>query len=1354
MKAVIIRFLIIILLLFSGNFLQGGHFTFRKYQVNEGLSENTVICILQDHQGFMWFGTKDGLNRFDGREFKVYRHDPSDPSTIGNNFIRDLYQHIDSTIWIGTDLGVYIYNPKTDAFTRFNKTTAANVKIRSNVNSIAFDGNNSIWFGTRSQGAFRYNISIDELIQFKSNDQRNSLQSNLVWKVYADMSGVIWLGTRNGFSRFNSETNTFFTYAKTGGAGNLVNAEVLTIFEDSDGDLWLGTWSGGLSRLNRSTNTFRTFLSSCSPPLASHIRSIFEYEKNKLLIGSDDGLYLLNKATDEVRRIDDPKDHNSLSDQNVYSIQQDREGGLWFGTYFGGVNYVSSLSKHIQHFYPSFAPYSMSGKAVSQFLEDKNGNLWIATEDGGLNYFDKATRRFEVFLPDGSGNSLSYHNIHSLLMVGEDLWIGTFSRGIDVFNLKTNRFKNFRHLPDDDTTIDDDCVFALFNTRGGDVLIGTPFGLSKYNPETDNFERIKEIRAFVYKIKEDHLGNIWIASYGDGIFRYCPEEGLWHNYLHDPSNPRSIGYDKVIEIYLDNQQRLWFGTESYGLFRYNYETNDFLAINEKNGLSNNTVYGILDDKYGNIWISTNSGIAKVNPNTLQVKTYNQSDGLQSDQFNYRSSFKSSDGTFYFGGVNGFNAFNPDNLKLNQFIPPVVITNIELLDVESPSEQDFFLIKDFRSGKKITLKHNRASIRISFVSLSFMSPEKNEFAFKMENYTQQWMHTNDHAEATYINLPPGKYVFRVKGTNNDGLWNETGDYLHIEVLPPFYRTIYAYLIYVIAIFAALLVLIKYYYKLAKERQQKKLDAFQKEKEMEVYNSKINFFTSIAHEIRTPVSLIKAPLECIINSNEGNPDTKENLKVIERNTERLIQLINQLLDFRKIEEKLYKLNLSQVNVNELINEICYRFKPTADKSGIELIIEIPDGVIFAHIDREAVTKIVSNLLSNAVKFTRTHIRISLCEDHAGSHFIIRVEDNGEGISEKYKEKVFEPFFQIQPAKLSDQKPGTGIGLALTRQLVERQNGVIYIEDSLIDEGSVFVVTLPKLEGIPSNDVISLTQKSDKDLIEVAEELAEESKLTLMIVEDNKDLLDFMRKNLKNDFQVVLAENGQEALDLIEKCVVDIIVSDVMMPVLDGVELVNQIKQDEHYCHIPIILLSARTNNETKIEGLESGADCYIEKPFSIEFLKAQINSLVKNRLMMQEKFANSPFLSFGAIASNKKDEEFINRLNQELEENLTDSEYSIEILAQSLSMSRSNLQRKIKGLTGMPPNDYIRVFRLKKAAILLQTSNYRINEICYLVGFNNPSYFSKCFQKQFGSLPKEFAVTIQNKPSTQFNPVTPG
>ena len=1311
--------------------------TFRKYQVNDGLSENSVQCILQDKQGFMWFGTKDGLNKYNGYEFKVFKHDPEDPHSIGNNFIRSIYQDEYENIWVGTDNRIYILNSKTETFTLFDIKTDNGVSINSAITSIIAEDSKTIWIGTMTQGVFVYDILNGNLTQYLKGNDKHTLHSNLIWRIFKDASNTIWIGTRNGLSRYYKETNSFVTYGSREKQEFIEDPEILSIYEDSDGDIWLGTWSGGLIKYNKSTNNFQHYFSRTAETYITHIRAILEYRKNELLIGSDDGLFLLNKTTGRYQRIDDQRDPNSLSDQNVYAIFKDKENGFWIGTYFGGINYLSANSSIIEHYYPSYKNSSLSGKAVSQFCEDDEGNLWIATEDGGLNYFNTQSKTFKTYLSGEKGKFLSYHNLHALTFYQDNLWIGTFSRGLDVFNLKNQSFTNYQYSATDTNTIDDNCVFALLNSSYNTLYVGTPFGLSKYNDAHNNFERIQQVRGFVYDILEDYQGNIWIGCYGNGVYRFNKQNQSWTHFIYEHNKPNSLCHNKIIDIYQDEKHRLWFGSEGGGISKFNYDTQDFTTINTSKGLPNDVVYGILDDKYGNIWISTNKGISKINPATLEVNTLTQDDGLQSNQFNYRSALKTTQGKFYFGGINGFNAFYPDQIKDNSYIPPVHITDFSLLEVDQPLETDSIFNVDLNIHKKIVLNHNQASFKISFVSLSFQAQDKNQYAYFMENLNSRWVEIGNQRQVSYINLAPGEYGFKVKGSNNDEKWNPKEAYLKIIILPPWWKTKTAYFMYFLVIMLAIYGIFKYYLNIVHLHQRIKLEEFQNEKDKEIYTAKFNFFTNIAHEIRTPVSLIRAPLDSILASKDGNSETRENLSVISKNTERLINLVNQLLDFRKIERDTYSLSVSKINLNQLISETCYRFQPAAKQRNLILKCTIPEESIVIDADKDGLTKIVSNLINNALKFANSIIYIEFKINQKGGKVFISVTDDGPGIEEQYRDKVFEPFYQIDKDIEDDRKYGTGIGLALSKQLIERHKGNIYIENNEY-KGCTFVVELKTQLSIPkqtgSESYEHIKEKENNIYPELVSK--ETTKQTVLIVEDNEDLLNFLKNNLKKDYKVLTALNGRFALEVIEKNVIDLMVSDIVMPEVGGLELVKNIRSNQQYSHIPIIILSARTNLDTKIDGLDLGAESYIEKPFSIDFLKAQIKSLLANRARMIEKFVQSPFIPYGSIATNKKDEEFIEKLNQDIEKNLTDPEYNIESISNSLSMSRSNLQRKIKGLSDMTPNDYVRVYRLKKAANLITQGQYRINEVCFLVGFNSPSYFSKCFKKQFGALPKDF------------------
>lgn len=1320
----------------------GNNLIFRKYQVNNGLSENTVQSIIQDKQGFLWFGTKDGLNRFDGNEYRIFRNNQNNPGSIGNNFVRSIYEDTNGKLWIGTDNKIFIYNPVTEDFSPFELKTEDGISINSAVTAICAENKNTIWIGTMTQGAFCYTKDLQKLEQFTENDQFNSLHSNLVWRIYKDFSETIWIGTRGGLSRFNRETRNFQTYRPSNSLSITGDNEILSIYEDSDGDLWLGSWSGGLFKMDKQSLTFISFFSIKSSTYISKIRAIYEYEKNRLLIGSDDGLYLMEKLTGSVQRVDDPKDPSSLSDQNVYSIYNDREGGIWIGTYFGGVNYLSANRNTIEHYYPGYSDSYLSGKAVSQFCEDEKGNLWIATEDGGLNYFDVQKKQFRKIIPQKTGNGLSYHNLHSLLLDGDQLWIGTFSSGIDVMNIKTNTFKNYRFDGSNENSIDDNCVFSLYKKKNSDIFVGTPFGLSKYNRSKNHFERIAEVRGFVYDMQEDSHGLFWVTTYGDGVFQFNPITGQWKNYIQLPGSHNSLNFNKVIDVFMDDKQRLWFATEGRGICKYNYESDDFTRIDESKGLPNNVAYGILDDKYGNIWVSTNMGITKINPETLKMKTYTKEDGLQSNQFNYRSSYKSHEGVFYFGGINGFNAFHPDNLKDNNYVPPVIISGFELLDDDNPIKPDSLLKIAMNRDKKITLKYYQASFKIGFISMSFQAMEKNRYLCIMEGLEEKWRSVGNQKSLTFSNLKPGEYTFRVKGSNNDGIWNETGDYLQIEILPPFWKSNAAYVLYSLLLLSGLFFIIRTVVRNSQKRHKQKIEEIRIEKEKELYDSKITFFTNIAHEIRTPVSLIKAPLECIVNSQECSSETRENLSVIERNTEKLLVLVNQLLDFRKIEENKYRLSFMQTNVNDFLNDIYLSFKTTGIQKNIAITLFLPQNSIIANIDKDALSKVINNLLSNALKFARQKIEIYLSEDKNEGIIEIKIVDDGPGIETELREKVFEPFFQIMNEKSSYKNNGTGIGLSLARQLVERHSGKIYIPNN-DEKYCIFIVQIPTT--LPTSHEEVIKEDEPTTTIKMAHlNHHHPDKMYLLVVEDNEELRNFIEKNLSKEFNVLVANNGKEAMKILDESVIDLVVSDIVMPGIDGLELTHLIKQNEQYSHIPVILLSAKTNITTKIEGLEFGADIYIEKPFSMVYLKAQINSLIENRIRVLEKFSKSPFIPYGTIANNKRDEEFLHKMNEEIEKNILDVNFSIEKLAGNLSMSRSNLQRKIKGISGMAPNDYIRVYRLKKAADLLMKEDYRINEICYIVGFNSGSYFAKCFQKQFGVLPKDFIKSGDQQP----------
>lgn len=1303
------------------------NFHFKKIQVDEGLSENTVYCIIQDSKGYIWFGTKDGLNRFDGTNFRVFRHNITNPTSLGNNFIRSILEGENGIFYIGTDAGLYIMDTADETFTLIRKQTTDGTQLISAINALYADKDGTIWIGSMYQGVFTYHPTTGELRKVEL--MHYSLGNSAVWSIYGDRSGTIWLGTRFGLLRYNRQTNLMEAVDGLFNPAGSSDHEILCIFEDAKGNLWMGTWADGIWHYNKQTYDGTSFLGVNSKDYyVTHVRSIFQYDTNRLLIGSDDGLYLFNIETYETIRVDVSQSHYSLSDQNVYSMTSDHEGGIWIGTYFGGINYLNASLLPIETYYPDMKHGMLYGRAVSQFCEDPDGNMWIATEDGGVNFLEVKTRRITQPI------KTSYHNTHALLLDADDLWIGTFSRGIDIYNTRTGKLINYRTNPQDETTLNDDCVFSLYKTRNGDIYAGTPAGLNRYDREKKQFIRIPEAHGFVYDIKEDETGNLWIANYGGGVIRLDANTHTWKRYddLTEHTNP--IRGSKLTSVYIDNQKRLIFTSEGRGLFIYDYLTDSFRNISEADGLPNNVIYGVLDDAFGNLWISCNKGIVCFDIDNPAAHTlYDKEDGLQSNQFNFKSSYKARNGKFYFGGINGFNCFYPQELTQlqNDHIPPVEITDIRLLGNNKPElEQD--VRTRLNKNQRIILPYNKSSLSISYISLSFRSQNKNQYAYMLEGADKDWTTAGNNKSVTYVNLSPGTYVFHVKASNNNNIWNEEGARVEIEILPPFWLSLPARLIYAAIIVVLCYLLFTYYQRKYKKKQAQQLEAYKDEQEKLAIKSRIDFFTNIAHEIRTPVSLIKAPLEEVLISGDGNRNTRQNLEIIDKNCNRLSVLINQLLDFRKMDSMNYTVNPEYINLKEYIGELYERFRKTAQSRKIDFVLRTPDELVMHVIsDWDALTKVIGNLLTNAIKFTTDRIVLTL-ERVNDTTYTISVEDNGRGIPHEQKKLIFDPFYQIK-----SEGNGTGIGLSLVKNLAHLLKGKVEVTDNPTG-GSVFRFTFTSMSPKASTNKPHSASRQESLALNISGDIESlnERKKTILVVDDNPDITTFISSCLQNDYQVDTALNATDAWTLLENESYDLIISDIMMPDVDGISFTKSIKADLNYSHIPVILLSAKTDNAVKVEGLSSGAEVFMEKPFSTTFLKAQIRSLLENRRTILESFNRSPLASYSTLVTNKSDEAFLSKLNDEIEKHLSNESFSVESLTDILGLSRSNLQRKLKGICGSTPGDYLRNYRLRKACKLLMETDMRINEVAFEVGFNSASYFTKVFMKTYNMTPKEF------------------
>ncbi len=1296
---------------------------FRHFSVEDGLSSNSVRALMQDKHGFLWLGTDEGLNRYDGTNVKLYRLKKQG----ANEAISSLYDTTDK-IWIGTDEGVYTYDYKTEAIEPFHVATSNDIRIKANTNHITQDKDGNLWFATIGQGVFRYNPAGNRLEQYEFKSSNGLIASILV-----DSENQIWAVTswgEPGISKLNKVENRFEPFELIY-ESRKHSSNALIMLEDSEHALWLGTWECGLQKFDKYTGKVTVYLHPANGTGATHIHSMMEYAPHQLLIGSDDGLLLFNTVTEEYQLFtEDETNPHSLSNRFVYPIIKDHEGGVWIGTYYGGINYISPNTGQFESFVHSRFSNSVNGTVIGRFCEDPSGRIWIASDDGGLNCYSTKDRSFTHYMPSPHKNSISYHNIHALCMDGDRLWIGTYTGGVNVLDLQTGAFKVYSSLPNDPTSLDGTSSYAIFKDRKERIWVTSMSGVNLYNKEKDNFIRIKNLDALTIDIDQDTQENLWFSTQGKGLFKYHPEKQIWKNYRHDDKVPNSLPNNQVNCTLIDTSGEMWVGTMN-GLCKYNAEEDGFETIPLE--IPSHNICSIIEDQRI-LWLTTTKGLVRYVPGE-SCQIFTRSDGLQSDQFLPNAGFKASDGKIYIGSVNGFNAFYPYQIKTNVVLPPVVITELEIYN-KKIQVGDKLLPMALNQMKELELSYQDNVFSLLYASLSYCIAKKNKYAYKLEGFDKDWNYVGSQNKATYTNLPAGTYTFRVKATNNDGIWNEKGTSLKITIHPPFYWSTASKLFYFAVICVAFGFFIRFIIKRTEKKHTAEINKLNENKEKEVHEAKIKFFTMIAHEIRTPVSLIIGPLEKIMKSSLTLPATvRDDLNIIDRNSQRLLFLVNQLLDFRKVEQEGMKMKFVSQPVYQLLKAVCERFEPFIMQHGAQLQVEYPDPDFTAMVDSEALTKLVSNLLTNASKYTKDKVILS-CIVHPEQHtFTIRVTDNGIGISKEEQAKIFKPFYQAM-----DNKPGTGIGLSIVKGIVESHNGCIEVE-SEVNKGSSFIVTLPieqSQESAQEEEGAILNNPAiPEDILPGSLPTASpKNKPGMLIVDDNEEMLNFLSGSFADKYSILTAEDGVEALEKLKEGEVALIISDWMMPRMNGVELCKAVRANQATSHIPFILLTAKTDTNSKIEGMDCGADAYIEKPFSVQYLEACIKNLVDLRNLLRQKFSKMPMVPLNSIANNSMDDKFLTRLNEIIEENFSNSELSVDFLAEQLCISRSGLFAKIKTLANITPNELIQVVRLKKAAALLSENKYRINEICYMVGFNNPSYFAKCFQKQFGMKPGEF------------------
>lgn len=1307
-------FLLLFFLFFSINFIEAQDYYFKHFQAEEGLSHNTVLTSLQDEDGFMWFGTKDGLNRFDGYRFKTYRSNGDPIHSLGSNFIRSLHEY-KGIIWVGTDKGLYQYNRKTDRFTILNEA------INNRINDINHDKKGNIWF---ISGNILYKYSTTK----KETETFNPDKYFTATSISQDANGEIWVSSSNKIYHYSDESLSFENHPLTTPATSS-NLSISVIYALDKNNIVIGTHADGVLVYNIPGKTTSRLEFSTKNPV--YVRKFKKRNNTELWIASESGVYVYNlKTKTTVNLKKNYNDPYAISDNAAYSITIDKENGVWIGTYFGGINYYQKQHTQFKKYFPQKGQNSISGGAVRKIIKDDNGNLWIGTEDAGLNRLNPKTQQFTSYLPNGSTSSVPYYNIHALMSRKDKIWVGTFEYGLDILDKNSGKVIKHYSANNPSSGLRSNFIFSFYETKKNELIVVTNLGLYLYNEQKDNFEPLKTFPTTIFYTTfiEDTDGNLWAGSSRDGLFYYNPKTKKKEVFIYHYKDTKGISNNSINYIFEDSSKNLWFATEN-GLNLFDKKTRTFKKFTTRDGLPSNVVYAILEDDTKNLWLTTSKGLVKLGSDHKSIKVYTKANGLLSDQFNYASAFKDTNGDMYFGNLNGMISFNPNNFTKNKYSPSIFITNLQIDNKDIDASVNDSPIKESISHiDELKLNNNQSSFNLEFASLNYTATELTEYWFKLENVNKDWVYLGHNNKVFFTDLRPGNYVFKVKSLNSFGIWSKEIA-LKVKILPPFWASTYAYIFYFLLICGFLYYIIRYSQNLTEIKNNLKIKHLNDEKEKEIYQAKIDFFTNVAHEIRTPLTLIKGPLEKLLTMEHQSPEVPQNLSIMKKNTSRLLKLVNELLDFRKTEIGGLKLTFVETNISSMARKLHLRFSQLIEEKGIKFELELGQKDIFAFVDKEAFKKILSNLMGNAIKYSKDKVSVTLFRDETKLTLIVK--NDGNLIPFHLKDKIFEPFFRVDNM---DGSSGTGIGLSLAHSLTQLHNGNLQlISDSTLN---VFELVVP----LHQEEAFMLYSESEKEENRRESKIlgieSKHEKTQVLVVEDNADLLNFISMELSPVYTIFKADNGENALKIIHSENIQLVISDVSMPVMDGITLCEKIKANLETSHIPVILLTAKSSLKSQMDGLEVGADAYIAKPFSMDYLKVQIDNLIKNRKQIMNYYASSPLSHIKSIAHSKTDEKFLKKLDQEILKNITDSDLSVESLAEIMNMSRSTLYRKIKDITDLSPNELINIVRLKRAAELLLNENYKMYEIAEMVGYKSQTSFGRNFQKHFTMTPSEY------------------
>lgn len=1351
-----ITLFIFLLLSLTAVSVQADHFKYSFFyssRMNEGMSQLSVMAICQDTRGYLWLGTRNGLNRYNGSTYTVYTHQSDDSLSLADNEISCLTEQGGRYLWVGTSHGVSRLSLETDSIRNYyTKDGLASEGILA----VYVDRRQQVWVGTRA-GLCRYLPEKDRFEKIAFADKKVLSVSAIM----EDSTGKFWIGTvQKGIYLCSSKMQLIRNFCEE--EDNLVGKRVTSLYEDAYHRVWAGTNPGGVTRIDPHTYAVTCYTSKNSGLKNNFVRCMAEWN-GELLMGTYDGVYAFNQFDNQFTKVGGYDDWaKPLGHYSIYSFCLDRTGTLWIGTYAGGISRLSTLSSRFVRHTPGVWNNIQTG-IYGTACYDRDNRLWIATEGYGLLNYDIATGESHFYLVNPSAYSVYNANTIKTVLAEDDcIWCGTTRGELYRFDLKTRNFKLFYRFP---VALS---VYSVLRDSSGNLWVGTSGGehsLTCFTSEGGRIEKIVDaagkklaVNSIRYMM-EERPGILLIGTRGSGLFRLniasVDEKAkkiigsLGHYSMGTTDAQTKLNSNYISSILRTRGGEIWFSTYGGGIYRMDNNAAITKVVMEKDGLMSNTICHLVEGADKTLWMSTDKGISSYYPADGSIKNYPYSNGIQVREFTLHGGVAMPDGTVCLTGNDGFVTFYTPEMPVNTFIPPVVLENFQVNNRPvAVGDESGILNCLLDNAKEIRLSYDQNNLSISYRALNFINSSMNRYAYRLEGYDKEWNEVGRRTTAYYTKLPSGTYEFHVKASNNDGVWNEEGRTLRIVIAPPLWATWYAYLLYAV-VFIGIILIVFYYYNIRRKlKEELRAEQREKQQQEEFHQAKIRLFTNIAHELRTPLTLIITPFEELVRRIDLSAELRSRLVVIYKNAQRLLLLVNQLMDLQKNQSGAMELRVSEGNVCEFIREIYYAFKQIAQTNEIAFTLTCQPDSFVAWYDKTLLEKVVFNLLSNAFKYTPSGkaIHMEVGYDEQRGMILLRVEDSGCGIPREEREKIFTPFYQL-PETTGVNISGTGIGLSLVYSIVQLCRGNIRIEDRADGgEGTVFVVELPATASAfteEEKDMMPLETIGDTALAQPIEPKPAptipgdiQKKPVILIVEDDKGVRDYLRQSLESDYEILEAANGVKGYERAVQDFPDLILSDIMMPKRNGLELCAMIKEDVRIGHIPIILMTARSMVVHIKEGFQAGADDYVIKPFSMDVLRIRIHSLLQSRQQLKKLYGRhfSPEVIGATMVSS--DERFSQKLYEAIEKHISDPELSIDLLCQEIGISRANLYRKIKAISELSPTELIRNKRLEIAMKYLKETEMSISDIAVALGFSSHSYFSNSFKALYGMSPSEF------------------